>query len=188
MSLFLLVIGIASGYYLGTSTRSPKDFDWQELIIDPSGKGYGFTSEALFNSDIALPDIKKLSGNSKFLSPINLDGGELHLGYIVSVDVETLNLEKVPEKYKEERKEKYKAGEFTAIPIQEVVYQVTFEFTLKDKDGFDQIRLEGPKHSLYSGKNNRFQDKLSQPILKTVAERTKDIVLHMTVEKCETCK
>ena len=104
MSLFLLVIGIASGYYLGISTRSPKDFDWKELIIDPSGKGYRFTSEALFNADIVLPDIKKLSGRSKFLSPIKLDGGELHLGYIVSVDVEKLNLEKVPEKYKEERK------------------------------------------------------------------------------------
>ena len=72
--------------------------------------------------------------------------------------------------------------------IQEVVYQVTFEFTLKDKDGFELIRLEGPKHSLYSGKDNRFQDKVSQPILKTVAERTKDVVLYMTVEKCKTCK
>ena len=182
-----MLIAIASGYYLGISTKTQKDFDWQDLTIDPNGKGYGYTSEALFNSDIALPEIKKLSGKSKILSPIELDGGEFHLGYIVSVDVEKLDSKNVPEKYKKEHKEKYKAGEFTAMPIQEVVYQVTFEFTLKDKDGFELVKLVGPKHSLYSGKDNRVQDKVSQPILKTVAGRTKDIVFYMTVERCETC-
>ena len=187
MSIFLLVIGVTLGYYLGISTRNPNDFDWQELSINPSEKGYGFTSEALFNSDVALPDIKRLSGKTKFLSPVKSDRHELHLGYIVSVDVEKLKLEQLPEKYKEEREVKSKRGGFTIMPFQGVGYQVSFEFSLKDKDGFELIKLESPKHSIYSGKDNRFQDKVSQLILKTVAERTKDIVLQMTVEKCETC-
>ena len=92
--------------------------------------------------------------------------------------------------YKEESKEIIKAGEieFTVLPIEEVVYRVTFKFTLKDKDGFELAKLEGPKHFLYSGKSNRFQDKVYQTVLETVAEQTTDVVLYMSVEECETCK
>jgi hypothetical protein len=102
--------------------------------------------------------------------------------------VEKLDLEKVPKKYKEERKETYKAGEFTVMPIEKIVYRVVFEFTLKDKDGFEMVKLEGPKHSLYSGKTNQFQDKVNKLVSETIVERTREVVLHISVEECETCK
>jgi len=151
-------------------------------------KGYGFTTEALFNSDIPLPEIKRISGKSKFLKTQKSGTDEMNLGYVVSIDVEKLDLEKVPQKYKTERKEKYKAGEFTVPPIEELVYEVSFEFELRDKDGFELVKLQSPSHSLYSGKANQFQGIAKQPILQATAERVVNIVLHMTVEKCETCR
>ncbi len=189
IGITLLVAGIAIGYYFGVTIKATKNFDWKELSLDPLGKGYGFSSEALFNSDIPLPEIKKLSGKSKFLKPTSKSRDEdLSLGYIVKVDVDKLDLRKVPEKYKVEKKEKYKAGEFVISPPEEVVYSVTFKFQLKDKDGFEMVKLKSPSHNIYSGKVNTFQDVLKQPIPRHASEKTSSIVLSMTVEKCETCK
>ncbi len=183
-----MVISVAAGYYIGISTGKQKDFEWRELSIGSTGKGYGYTSEALFNSDIALPNIKKISGRSKLLHPDQAKKNALHLGYIVSVEVDKLDLEKVPSKYKEERKETYNAGDFTFDPIEEVVYRVVFKFTLKDKDGFELVKLEGPKHFLSSGKTNQFQDKVNKPVSATIVERIRTVVLDISVEECETCK
>ena len=143
VGIALMVIGIAIGYYLGYTSKTQKNFDWKELSIDQGGKGYDFTSDALFNSDIALPEIKKLSGKSKFIKAPQSGSNELTLGYIVSVDVDKLDLQKVPQKYKVGKKEKYKAGEFAVQPIEAVVYEVTFEFVLKDKDDFEIINRCG---------------------------------------------
>ncbi len=186
--VFLLAIAIVCGYYLGISTRTAKEFNWRMLTVDPNSKGYVFSSEALFNSDIRLPNIKDLSGRYKFLNTTKDDMDKFHLGYIVSVDVEKLNIEEIPQKYKVDRKENYKAGEFIVSPIEEVVYQIYFEFALKDKDGFKLVKLTGPKHYLSSNKTNRFQDKVVATIAGTVVDQTKDVSLEMTVQKCETCK
>jgi hypothetical protein len=43
---------------------------------------------------------------------------------------------------------------------------VSFEFTLKDR--------AGPNHYLHSGKVNRFQAKVTQPIPKSLGQRTKN--------------
>lgn len=185
----LLVIGIALGYYIAVTMKAAKNFDWKELSLDQSGKGYRYYSEALFNSDIPLPEIKKLSGKCKFISTsTKLRKDELNLGYVVSVDIAKLDLQKVPQKYKVEKKEKYTAGEFTVLPIEEVVYSVTFEFRLQDKDGFELLNLKSLPHSIYSGKVNKFQDVVRQAIPPAIAERVSSSILSMTVEKCETCK
>lgn len=189
IGIALLVIGLAIGYYFAVATKAAKNFDWKELFLDQSGKGYEYSSEALFNSDIPFPEIRKLSGKCKFLSaPKKSRNDELNLGYIVSVDIEKLDLQKVPQKYKVEKKEKHTAGEFTVLPIEEVVYSVTFEFKLKDKDGFELLKLKSPSHSIYSGKVNEFQDVVRQVIPLTIAERVSSTILSMIVEKCETCK
>lgn len=184
VSLFLLVLAVATGYYIGIPTGTLNNYQWQELRIE----GYAYTPAAFVDSDIALQDIKKLSGRAKFLNPVEIGTGELHLGYIVSVDVETLDLGEVPDKYKEERKVNSKAGEFTLMPTEEVYYRMAFEFTLKDKDGFDLAKLAGPKHSLVSGRDNHYQDKVSQPVSETLAAKTAEVVLYMWVEECETCR
>jgi len=183
-----LVLALAVGYYLGTTARTTKNFDWKELSIDKSGKGYGFTSEALFNSDIPLPEIKKLSGKSKFIKAPNATSDELNLGYVISVDIDKLDLQKIPEKYKVERKEQHKAGEFTVLPIEDAVYEISFDFALKDKDGFEILELKSPSHNLYTGKMNSFQDSVKQTISSAIADRVANIGLHMTIEKCETCR
>jgi len=188
VGIALMVIGIAIGYYLGFTSKTTKNFDWKELSIDQGGKGYGFTSDALFNSDIALPEIKKLSGKSKFIKAPQSGSNELTLGYIVPVDVDKLDLQKVPQKYKVEKTEKYKAGEFSVPPIEAVVYEVTFEFVLKDKDDFEIIKLKSPSHSLCSGQVNRFQDIAKPSTTQDIARRVSNIILSMSVEKCETCK
>lgn len=114
IGVLLLGIGVAIGYYLGTAVKVAKSFDWKELTPSQSGKDYVFTSEALFNSDIPSPEVKRLSGKSKFLKPATKSGnGDLSLRYIISVEIDKLDLQKVPQKYKVEQKERYKAGEFT---------------------------------------------------------------------------
>ena len=189
IGIALLLIGIAIGYYITVAMKAAKNFDWKDLSLDQSGKGYEYSSEALFNSDIPLPEIKKISGKCKFISTsIKLRNDELNLGYIVTVDIAKLDLQKVPQKYKVEKNEKYTAGEFAVLPIEEVVYSVTFEFKLQDKDGFELLNLKTPPHSIYSGKINEFQDVVRQAISPTIAERVSGVILSMTVEKCETCK
>jgi len=72
------------GYYIAINAKAVKNFEWIDLSLDQSGKGYGYSSEALFNSDIPFPEIKKLSGKCKFLSaPTKLRNDDLNFGYIV---------------------------------------------------------------------------------------------------------
>ena len=184
----LVFLTLVVGYYVGKTVSTTKDFDWKELSIDKTGKGYGFTSEALFNSDISLPEIKSLSGKTKFIKSQNATSDEFNLGYVVSVDIDKINFEKIPQKYKVEKKEQYKAGEVTVLPIEEAVFEISFAFVLKDKDGFEIVKLKSPPHSLYTGKVNDFQDIVEQSISSAIADRTVSIVLNMTIEKCETCR
>ncbi len=179
---------LAIGFYLGLAVKAPKNYNWKELSIDHNGKGYGFTSDALFNSDIPLPEIKKLSGKSKFIKATDASANELTFGYIISVDIDKLNLQKLPEKYKVEQKEQYKAGEFTIPPIKEAVFEIYFEFIFKDKDGFEILKLNSPHHNLFTGKINSFQDTAKQTISSTIADRVAEIAMNMTIEKCVTCK
>jgi hypothetical protein len=119
-----------------------------------------------------------LSGKCKFLrASTKSRNDELNLGYIVSVDIEKLDLQKVPQKYKVEKKEKSTAGEVTVLPIEEVVYSVTFEFILKDKDGFELLKIKSDPHNVYSGKVNEFQDVVSQAIPLAIAERVSSTIL-----------
>lgn len=188
IGLVSLTLILVIGFLLGIIVSTTKNYDWKKLSLDKSGKGYGLTSEALFNSDIPLPEIKKISGKSKFVKVTSSSNNDLNLGYIISVDIDKLDLKKIPAKYKIEKKEKYKAGDFTVLPIEEAVYEISFEFALKDKDGFEIMKLKSPPHSLYSGKVNSFQDTVKQSISSSIADRVTNVVMNMTIEKCETCQ
>lgn len=189
--VLLLAIGIAIGYYLGISGKAVKNFGWKKLTLDlgESGRGYSFTTEAAFNSDIPFPDVKRIWGKSKFLKPTtNAGNDDLNLGYIISVENDKVDLQKVPSKYKVTRKERYKGKEITGQPIEEVVFSVSFDFSLKDKDGFELVKLKSPLHYIYSGHVNTFQDVVRQSIARHIAERASTIIFSMTVEECKTCK
>ncbi len=186
LGLALLIVGIVAGYFLSVVLKARTTYAWRALSLETPGKGYGYSSEALFGSDIALPEIKKMSGTFKFLDAPTKD--ELRFGYLVLVDIDKLDLKNVPQRYKIEKKETYTAGTFTTLPIDEVVYSVKFHFKLKDKDGFELVNFESQPCSVSSGKVNEFQNVIDQTITLAMAERVSSAFLSMTVQKCETCK
>ncbi|MCI0560510.1 MAG: hypothetical protein MN733_18645 [Nitrososphaera sp.] len=167
--------------------------EWKQLSIEPASRGYrfsppaspgyGFSPEALFDVDIKLPDIKTLTGKAKFID----EPGRIRLGYLITVVVEKLDLTKLPEKYRKERKVKTKAGEFTVVPSEQVFYAVRFEFTFRDKDNFALFTIKSPIHDLSSGKENQFQSIVEEPIPYNVAVRTSEIMFSMSIDKCLTC-
>lgn len=146
------------------------------------------TAEALFGADIPLPDFKSFSAKVKFTKPRMKQNLGAVLGYIVSVDVENLDSSKIPEKYRKERKRQFRAGTFTLQPLEEVIYEVHFEFILIDKDGFELAKLESPKHYLYSGKNNIFQELVLKQIPVDIAKRTKKVKPRILIDKCVSCR
>jgi len=166
--LLVLLAGTAIGWNIGSSAKVSMGFDWRELSVDPNGTGYSRTLDALLEARFALPEINKPYGKAKFLIPIGDREDKVDLGYVVSVGVEKLDLEKVPEKYK----------------IEEATFTVRFTFSLRDEDGFELTKFDSPNHSLRSGKVNRFKGKVNQSASGSVVDRTKDVVLHMIIEGC----
>lgn len=158
--------------------------EWKQLITDPDGKGYGFSLEALFDTDIELPDIKMLTGKVKFIN----EPGSVHFGYLVTVVVEKLDSTKLPEQYRKEKKGKAKGGEFTILPPDQVVYETHFEFTFRDKDNFVIFTLKSPLENLISGKDNQFQRIIQGAIPYSIAARTSAIAFSMSIDKCVTCR
>ena len=160
---------------------------WIEVSI--SGHGYSYSSEALFDSDISLPDLSALHGKIKFLR-YGADGGNhSQLGYLIRVSVKSLDTAKIPETYRQRRSvERHKGGEVILEPVQQVVYKVHFEFELKDKDGFVLMSTTSEPSYLYSGQENVFQGIAQQKISLEKAKHTKSVTLNMSVEKCETCR
>ena len=147
-----------------------------------------YSTEALFGSDILLPDIVDISGKVKFIEGISGNDNLANLGYKINVKVAALDIDKVPQKYKEEKTLKIKDHEVTSLPIEQVVYEILFEFFLKDTDGFVINNIESKKHFIYSGQQNRYQDTVSAAFPINIANRVKSIDFKMGVTKCETCK
>ncbi|MBK7492890.1 MAG: hypothetical protein KBF68_00335 [Nitrosomonas sp.] len=180
----VMIVGVSVGYSL-LSFRTVNNFDWQELFLYSSGIGYSY--EVVVNSDLPLPE-GNLSGKYKFISAVtNSRSDELNFGYKVFADIKELDLQKIPQKYKTERKVTHLAGEFTVPPIKEVVYSVTFDFGLKDRDGFELVQLKSIPHRLYSGRINEFQNVVKYPISLELADRVSKTFVSMRIEKCNTC-
>ena len=187
--LIFLPARLAMAGLLADITSNSKSNEWFDLKTDNSGPSY--SSDALFNSDISLPKIKKVSGKAKFINYTTKNPKDVVLGYIVNVTVENLDTSKIPKKYLEDKKEKYKGGEWTMLGISEVVYDVVLHFVLKDKDGFTLMVLTSGEEqglSLYSGKTNQFQETIPTNLIpENIVKHTESISLEIHVEKCVTC-
>jgi len=179
-----LIVGFTSGYIFSNKRNLSDAHEWIELGLS-SHKGYSWTSKALLESDIQIPEIKALSGKVKFLDSIENGSDELVLGYIVSVDIDSLDLEAVPAKYKQEIQ--WDNG-WTTEPIKEVTYQVRFEFILKDSDGFFLSTVSGSDQFVTSGKINMIQGKVVDEVSLSLSKRVSEITFTMQFLKCETCK
>ena len=166
------------------TTNSGINTEWKQLTIDPGSRGYGFSSEALFDADIKLPDIKALTGKAKLIN----EPGRIRLGYLITVVVDKLDPTKMPEKYRKERDVNAKGGKFTITPSEQVTYQIHYEFTFRDKDNFVIFTLKSPRDNLASGKDNQFQRIVEESIPYNIAVSTSEIAFNMSIDKCVTCE
>jgi hypothetical protein len=190
----LLIIGFLIAFAAGWGTSllagntSEVSSEWYRLSLPPEETGVNLATEALFRSDINLPNVESISGTAKFTNN-NSDTANVHLGYKVAVDVAILDLAKVPAKYKEERQIASKIGkQITLLPITSVAYEVHFIFALRDIDGFTIFELQSKPQSLESGRINTFQNLAPTTIPNDVAARTTAIQVAMLATKCLTCE
>ena len=183
VSLMLLAAIAGAAIMFAYLQHKQDPYSWHQLEMDKSS----YTTEALFDSDIPLPDIKNISGEMKFRSGRD-NPSDLEAGYVVEFDVDKLNKDKLPGKYRKPTTYQSKQGEYTVDPVQEVVYIAKFQFTLQDKDHFDLLKTSSEAQYIYSGQHNRFQGLAAEPVPARIAERVKFIKAQINVEKCETCR
>ena len=187
MAVFLSLAafcGAVLGFFVGLYVATDVTYRWQTM----TGGSFGYTSEALSNSDIRLPEIKHVSGEAKFLEDFRDRPNTIRLGYKVLIDVDKLDWSKIPEKYKTPETIKTKDGEFIRQPVSEVAYKVTIHFSLKDKDGFAIMHLRSRPLSIFSGEENVIQDLVDESFPSRIGKRINSIAFGITAEKCETCE
>jgi hypothetical protein len=95
---------------------------------------------------------------------------------VVTIDIASLDLKKVPDKYKSEKPIVSQTGKWILEPLKEVVYELHVSFALQDEDGFQLVEVTGPKHDVSSGQQNTLQEAIGQSVSLDVAKRTKRIV------------
>jgi hypothetical protein len=177
---------VASGSEIDTALTNK---GWISLSSNHAGKKpVSYLTEAIFGVDIALPEVTNLTGKVKFLEGIKGVNNSTNLGYLVEINVAPLDLSKVPQKYKEEKKEIINGEETIKLPIDQVVYEINFQFMLRDSDGFILKEIESKTHPISSGELNRIQEVAPESIAATIANRTRSVSFNMTVRKCLTCQ
>jgi hypothetical protein len=120
--------------------------------------GMTYNTSVIF-SDLPMPDIKSISGKAKFVDDAG-PGQSTELGYIMSVEMSGIDLAKVPQRYKQEKKEIMNGYEITTLPIEQAYYAIEFDFDLKNQDGFLLQTVHAKDlPSLASGTKNTFQAK-----------------------------
>lgn len=156
---------------------------WLDLKTTPlSGDDSSLTYKdaALFQNDgIPLPDVKEFKGKMKFLKRNSIE-----CGYLIDINIEKLNKNTIPEKYR--KKEKISNG-FEIMPLDEVSYAAHLEIVLQDKDGFELMHLTGPTFTIESGKNNKSQGECAAIIPFSIAKETKQAKGILVVDKCLSC-
>lgn len=183
-----LVMGGLVGWWLHGRQLSKVSDAWYEVNPIPlKGKhsGLGYSSEALFNSDIPLPEVTVATAKMKFLPA--QDGRAYILGYVVVIEIAKLYSAKVPEKYKSQKPITSKTGKWMMDPLKEVVYELHLSFELQDKDGFQLLEVTGPKHNVSSGQQSTLQEAIQQSVSLDVASRTKRIVPKLSIDRCVSC-
>jgi hypothetical protein len=121
------------------------------------------------------------------LCPHSGGGDERQLGYVVEVAMKPLDLSKVPDKYKHERKSVENGQEVTTMPLESATYKAKLTFILKDGDGFTVATLESKEHFIASGQTTPLQDMTASTIVPEVLRRTKHVTAEILIETCESC-
>ncbi len=153
-----------------------------------TGPSISYSSSVIIDSDIAPPEVTALSGRAKFLSYNSENADPTAIGYVISVSTDSLDMARLPEKYKTERIIQTKQGPLTILPLEEATYEVYFVLSLLDRDGFELLAANSPKHNIRSGTTNQLQGQTDSLITSRFAAQTDKITLHMVVKKCLSAK
>jgi hypothetical protein len=175
VAILFFVLGSACTYLV---LRSPSNTNrWIQVTSDAYGIGF---NDKVVDVDFSLPKTKKPAGRIKFL---NRDD-RIQLGYMLTLPVESKPTSSLPEKYTRLRT----LPDGTQIgPPDQVEYEGTFEFTLKDADGFVLKKLSGPKEYLTAGSQNQLQGTAEETIPPSIVERTKIVMVDFSATDCIPC-
>lgn len=172
--------------------------DWFDMHSSVTSKGFvpaasvskavAYSFDAFAKSDIPLPEVKAVKGTAKFVIDTSASPS-MRLGYRTTVEIATLDLSKIPVKYRKEKRIDVGGGKtITQLPIDQVTYEATFNFVLMDKDGFTLLEIPSASHTVESGKVNSFQSLAPEPIPVRLASQTARILLSLHIIKCVTCE
>jgi hypothetical protein len=182
----ILFLGILIGAFGPRLFFRHVDTSWYNLHTKGKHFGLKYDPSVIF-SDLPVPDIRSVTGKAKFMEPVG-PGETTEVGYIIVVDMDPLDMSKVPRRYKEETQEKINGVEVTKLAIDRADYEISFDFDLKDKDGFTLKTLHAKSTTeLESGTRNVFQAEVDEPIDFAMAIKVHDIWLHPSLDKCFTC-
>jgi hypothetical protein len=162
------------------------DSSWRTLHTKPNHFGLSYATDVIF-SDLIMPEVRSVNGAAKFMDDIG-PRETTQLGFIVNVDLDPLDLSKIPQRYKEEKKVTISGYETTELPTEKAYYEIAFEFDLKDKDGFTlKVLHANGSQSLESGIKNIFQAKIDEPIDYNTAIKLHEIWVYPSITECHTC-
>jgi hypothetical protein len=112
----ILLLGILIGAFGPRLFSKHVDTSWYNLHTKKN-KYFGLSyQESVIFSDLPVPDIRSLTGKAKFMEAIG-PGETTQIGYIVVVDMDPLDVAKVPRRYKQEKHEKINGFDVTTLPV-----------------------------------------------------------------------
>jgi hypothetical protein len=133
-----------------------------------------YGESALAQKDlIRFPKINNLNFRAKFVEPAGVAENSLSLSYIAEISVEKLDKKDLPEKFFKTFEDA--GANWTYVPPDDVMYEVSFKLALLDKDGFEIFNTDSPTESIRSGELNRVQNIVADTIPADIANRTKTI-------------
>ena len=170
------ILGVVCAFLLPAHTHNVPTY-W--LALSDQNNGIFYKPNAI-RADIPL-SWGKLAGKVKFLER---DNG-LHLGYVVKLPLKSLPVSGLPPKY---RKLKPVENGLRVVPGDELAYTGSFEFILKDSDGFTLMSVSSGQETLSAGRDNSVQGATNDTIPRSAAKRTKSVLAHFVVESCYPCE
>jgi len=177
-----IVIGVAVPYLLQGRVST----SWRPVIVGSHHFGESFATEAIF-TDVPAPDLLEFAGRAKFVDDIFEQPADPELGYDLTAKMAEIPRGKIPYHYLHPKPVVINGITTATAPPDHFYYSWIFEFTLRDKDGFELLKVQSKPSDLISGTTNNYKDKAAQRVPFAVARRTASIEVAPEVVKCFTC-
>jgi len=192
-------IGYSSEALFGVDISLPevKNLGGKGKFLEPTDPavndlqlGYKITTTVESLDTANIPEQYRVARKSVILSPPLSEERRAQLDQIVRQMIANNESDDNIQLVVDDFKQKYgeKGAEVEIPPVEEVVYQVHFEFDLRDEDDFVLTSLGSESHTIRSGQENSWQSIAEGRIPRSVAARTQSISLAMTVDQCNTCR